>query len=592
MLSHNKEFFSCQEHLGLILNTDGVALFKSSRSVLWPVYLQIANLPPPICFRYDNVITCGLWVGQSKPDMDILLKSILEEIDHINTLGFSFSGTEGQKTVRVKLLFGVFDLIAKAKVLNMMQFNGFCGCPTCVHPSEHKGARVYLPGTSYPLRTMVRIERAIKEGERCGTVVEGIKGKSPLHNYLDLVDGVPADYMHCVLEGVVKFLLTAWTCPKHRQKPFSIRSHLSDLDKALLEQTPPHEFTRPPRSVMTHLSYWKASEFRSWLLFYSLPLVLNMLPPLYLHHYTLLVCALHLLLLKEVTQIQCGAAEEMLNDFCSLLPELYGENSCTMNAHSLLHLPHFVRLWGPCWTHSAFSFESHNGSLKRMVHSTRKVVEQLSFSLDVKLTLQILYHEIEDRESEHLLHFLNFSGHARSTMSKMRHGYAIGTITTCNLSSLEFHEMKRICPYVSREVRMFHWFFFNNIMLHSVCYCAGRGKRNSTYCCYKNSDGVDTFGEIQSFVECSPLGTVAFIKPFTKTCSNILNTSGEPCRPVLEMYAQMSLISKFIVEIHPLGDVPAQAILLNDITSNCILVTPLESSLLYIVKLPNNYEHY
>lgn len=132
--------FSHREHLGVTLNTDGVPLFKSSQSTMWPVYLEITNFPPPIHFRHDNVIICGVWVGHSKPDMNILLKPILEDIDHLHTLGFTFSSPEGMKTVRVKLLFGVFDLVAKAKVLNMKQFNGVCDCPTCIHPGEHHGS--------------------------------------------------------------------------------------------------------------------------------------------------------------------------------------------------------------------------------------------------------------------------------------------------------------------------------------------------------------------------------------------------------------------------------------------------------------------
>ena len=341
------------------------------------MYLEIGNLPPPIRFRHDNVVICGIWVGQSKPDMDIMLKPILDKIDRFNKVGFNFSSPEGiTKTVRLKLLFGVFDLVA---VLNMKQFNGVCGCPTCVHPGVHCGSRVYLPGSQHPIRTVIGIEKAVCEGAQSGTIIEGIKGISPLHEYLNVVNGVPADYMHCVLEGVTKFLLTAWTTPKHSKEPFSIRRHLHEMDQTLLRQTPPHEFSRTPRSIIRDMSYWKASEFRSWLLFYSLPLLVNILPPLYFHHFALLVCAMHLLLLKEITSIQCGAAEEMLTDFYNLLPELYGDRSCTLNAHTLSHIPHFVRLWGPCWTHSAFSFESHNGCLKRMIHSKRIVADQLSF---------------------------------------------------------------------------------------------------------------------------------------------------------------------------------------------------------------------
>ncbi len=63
----------------------------------------------------------------------------------------------------------------------------------------------------------------------------------------------------------------------------------------------------------------------------------------------------------------------MLTDFYVMLPELYGINGCTLNAHSLTHLAHYVRLWGPLWTQSLFGFESMNGHMVSMLHSKRKL---------------------------------------------------------------------------------------------------------------------------------------------------------------------------------------------------------------------------
>ncbi len=233
--------------------------------------------------------------------------------------------------------------------------------------------------------------------------------------------------MHCVLEGVVKSLLKVWTDSKYYQHPSSLRRYLADIDKAFVQQRPPHEFTRPPRSIRSHLKYWKASEFRNWLLFYSLPLLLHKLPPLYFHHFALLVCSIHLLLQKKISRAMCNAAEEMLNDFYALIPELYGYSLCTVNTHSLIHLPYYVKLWGPLWTHSAFSFESMNGSLTGMLHSTRKIAEQLSFSIDVKHSLQQIISHLEENESPELLKYIECSRHSRSNMIKLQVGYAIGT---------------------------------------------------------------------------------------------------------------------------------------------------------------------
>ena len=45
--------------------------------------------------------------------------------------------------------------------------------------------------------------------------VQGILGISPLASLLDLVDSIPVDYMHCVLEGVTRWLPKAWFDSSH-----------------------------------------------------------------------------------------------------------------------------------------------------------------------------------------------------------------------------------------------------------------------------------------------------------------------------------------------------------------------------------------
>lgn len=109
------------------------------------------------------------------------------------------------------------------------------------------------------------------------------------------------------------------------------------------------------------------------------------------------------------------------------------------------------------------------------------------------------------------------------------------------------------------------------------------------------NNGEEKFGEIGMFVECSSLGTLALVKTFTKTQSNILTSSGSPCYPILEAHACTGLISEFIVEVLPLcSSSVTTAILVSTIISNCIMVEPSTSfnGARYVVKMPNNYEHH
>ena len=215
--------------------------------------------------------------------------------------------------------------------------------------------------------------------------------------------------MHAVLEGVTRCFLKYWFLSKYHSGAFYLGSKLKKIDTILLRQQPPHKLSWPPRSIEKHVKYFKASELRTWLLFYSLPLLLDNLPPLYFHHYALLVCAVHMLLQDEITSSQINAAENMLCDFCRLLPEPYGEDSCTANAHLLLHLTKYVRLWGPLWTHSAFGFENKNGHLKRFFHGRGNTVPQLMFNVDVSQTLQLVHMKLMETESPETISFLDSS---------------------------------------------------------------------------------------------------------------------------------------------------------------------------------------
>lgn len=124
----------------------------------------------------------------------------------------------------------------------------------------------------------------------------------PLVTTVDLVDGVPVDYMHSVLEGVVQLLMKYWFNSSYHSHPSFLGRKLLEIDTMLLKQRPPNEFSRASRSIAKHLKYWKASELRNWLLFYSLPILIEHLLSLYWHHYALLVCALHIFLVAQSTR--------------------------------------------------------------------------------------------------------------------------------------------------------------------------------------------------------------------------------------------------------------------------------------------------
>ncbi len=573
---------------GIIFNTDGISPFKSSKVTVWPVLIALSILPPTIRMNKDNVITLAIWSGESKPPMSVLLRPLVSLLNDLQKNGIDLETTHGTRFVHFTPAFGLFDLVAKAPVLKMNQFNGVNGCPTCLNPGIRTVSQYYPPDSSCGLRTNESVMKDAEDAERSKSVVQGIKGKSPLTGVVNLVNDIPVDYMHCVLEGVTKWLLEKWLNSCNHTSPFYIGNQVKQIDKDLVQQRPPHDFARAPRSLERHRKHWKANELRNWLLYYSLPLLENRLTPLYLHHYSLMVCAIHILLRSHLTEIQIQAAETMLFDFYIMLPELYGINSCTLNAHCLTHLAYYVRIWGPLWTHSLFGFESMNGHLVSMLHSKRKLAEQLIFSIDVSHTIGMLSDQLAGKENVDTMEFLKPMSsllQKRNNMTMISTGvYSIGPLSKLNINEEEQSAITGVTHYNLAEMTMFKKLYYHNTIIQAF---SDRGKRDSSICCFI-SCGSKEYGRVLMFTLTPPL---ALIKAYQKTSSSFLKSIGHSVRQKLQDYTRVDVLSSFIIQVK--NDLkPACAIPLSCIVNKCVLVSCQNSSYSYIIHVPNNYEHH
>lgn len=204
--------------------------------------------------------------------------------------------------IRGILLNAVFDSPARCLFQAMVQFNGFCGCPYCYAPgksvqtSERGHTLTYPfnfenPNGHHELRTHLSNTRDGEEAEQkkangVGNI-RGVKGLG-FFNYLpnfDIVRGVSVDYMHCVLLGVMKMLMTLWFDKTHRNEHFSISTKAKEVDERLLNIKPPKFLTSFPRSL-TEVSHFKAAELKNFLLYYSLPCLFGILPMDQFNHYS------------------------------------------------------------------------------------------------------------------------------------------------------------------------------------------------------------------------------------------------------------------------------------------------------------------
>lgn len=541
------EFLSIPEHLGLILNTDGVQTFNSSKHSMWPVFLMVSNLPPQVRILEQYIILAAVWFGPKKPsNMSVILRPVLDKIKLLSMgSGMTVHTPSGDKKMKCVLLAGVFDLPAKAAVMNCIQYNGYYGCCYCTDKGIHQARRhLFPPNDAHTPRSEIEMSNWASLAENTGNPVFGVKGYSVLHRFVNIPNGIPIDYMHAVLEGVVKTLLKCWFSSEYHNRPFCLRPYIKQIDKDLCRIKPPHDHPRRPRSIESSLLNWKASEYRAFLLFYAIPILQKYLQAEYVHHLSLLVFSLTRLLSTEIQVEMLPEIQSHLELFYDNVPNLYSEKTCTANMHSLIHLVKFVIMWGPLWTISTFPFENANGVLKRQIHGTRNVLQQVIFMMKLR-------------------EFFSFKTKALTNEATETHVH-VGKVLSKEIS----FSHSRILG-VPSPAMLFGRARFNNSMYYASTWIRPNStRRSSTVSFYHNNEIL--FGEIEYFclTKPKPLALIKILSAVTPT---------EIDDPDLNSFVKVQ-------ETEELVAIPVSAL-----RTKCVLV-PCDKTHKYLIPLPNNIE--
>lgn len=591
----DKGILNCKDNISFIMNTDGVPVFKSSKVSIWPVYMIINELPYRKRMAKENMLLSGLWFGERKPAMCTFLKPQSESLRELETGVELEAPTRGKFTCKGVVLAWTCDLPARCLVCNSMQFNGEYGCWKCLQQGKTvKAAGGHVRGFPYqennpkgPLRNKEDTIRHAAEvtkkqmaGEKCSNVM-GVKGPSWLSflQHYDVVRGIAIDYMHGVLLGVQKLLLKLWFNPSFSGNAYSI-SHLAEaLDERLQHITPTLEISRLPRSVTEHLKYWKANELRSFLLYYGIPTLYGLLPDVYFNHYVLFVHAIYLLLKDEIKQSDLCEAENLLNQFCALLPVIYEERFTTMNVHQLLHLPDNVRELGPLYTHSCFPFEDKNGYILKQIHGTQFIDSQITYAVTLTQKIPELRQSCicPDSEEDKLFHQLSYPQKPKRGKEILPEIFILGTPFKKVLDDDEFKALEFILGYApcSLEVTAFNRLELKSSYIYGTSY-RRMFRRNCSTIKYQ-VNGLVHFGQVRYFIlyhDTHRGGLVrhlALVQPLT--CDNYSPSSHIS---VISVGSQNPVV--IFVDIE-------------SITENCIYISfPDENERAYVCEFPNKLE--
>ncbi|CAG2187656.1 unnamed protein product [Mytilus edulis] len=330
LLSEN-DFLNGTDNTNLtaVINTDGVSLYSSSKVQLWPIFMAVNELNPCARFARENVILAGIWQGKGKPPFNTFIGSFCKLMNDLYDTGITEKLNGEETTVKLKVICGIYDLPAKAAILNMTQYNGSDSCITCEEPGktvkQGKGTSRCFPyretAEKYPNRNQAGVKLAMERGTERNRI-KGFKGTSPLLDLknFDIVSGTPPDYMHGVLLGVTKTLLYKW---------------FSSTEKGIL-------------------------------------------PNKYLEHFACLAEGVYFLLGDKISKNDLQRAHILLDAFFRNFSNLYPAGSCGLNVHNIgMHMVEYVRVLGPLWSWSCFPFEDCNSMITKTVHGTGDVTKQV-----------------------------------------------------------------------------------------------------------------------------------------------------------------------------------------------------------------------
>lgn len=157
----------------------------------------------------------------------------------------------------------------------------------------------------------------------------------------------------------------------------------------------PTEFPRAQKSL-DELQYFKANEYRNFILYVGPIILKDILEPKYYTHFLAYATAIRLLTEDKVDADSIHKADLLMNYFVKRFGQLYSSDNVTYNLHAHLHLASIVKNNAPLHKISAFPFESCFKLFNSFLHGTRAYGNQICENMQVTQMIEDEIHSISD----------------------------------------------------------------------------------------------------------------------------------------------------------------------------------------------------
>ena len=274
--------------LTLQVNIDGLPVFKSSNTQVWPILAVIRELPT------RDPFVVGIFCGASKPaDVSEYLSDFVQEVKRLETEGAEIGGTKFSVTIQSFIC----DAPARSFLKCTKSHNGYYGCDRCCQKGLYQEHCMTYPEIDSAPRTDVQFNEMKDENHHMCP--------SPLAELnIGLVSGFVLDYMHLVCLGATRRLLNLWLRG-------SLKFRISATKAAVLSQVMlslnaylPVEFPRKLRALR-EIDRWKATEFRMFLLYIGPVVLKDSVNAVVYHNFLCLSVAIYLLASPNLSAQYC-----------------------------------------------------------------------------------------------------------------------------------------------------------------------------------------------------------------------------------------------------------------------------------------------
>ena len=303
--------------------------------------------------------------------------------------------------------------------------------------------------------------------------------------------------MHSVLEGVVKDLFNLWLGKENREINCSLRCFMQTIDTRLQNIHPPKFVPTATRSIYTWKT-WRAHEYLSFLLYYSLPIFVDIMQNNYLQHLIKLCIFMEIILSREIKLSDLYFAQTLVEGFVKDFSNLYSESSMLSGVHELLHLTDCTKDFGPLNYMNCFPFEELNRKVIGLINGRDLLGEEFIKIFTLIQTLSATFSELP--MDSKFYDFVKEEMKFKTSNKKNKGDKSVSTYKYLNKTNkLENETIKEIIKkkFYLDDDAIEELIFFNKIIYNSIIYTSVAIKTKYFDSCF--TIGNNKFGLIENF---------------------------------------------------------------------------------------------